>query len=264
MPNWTTNYTTFIGSKNTIDTIYSYFDVDEDIFDFDKVVPMPEALRATASPVKIIDDAEFKEEHGVLPHTKEEVDDFFAQHKREAEKSDRPHFGVQDITQTMSTILKHNYGADNWYDWCNIQWGVKWPGSSVSIEYKSDNILLVFYDTPWDTPEGIFDLPEGQFDDLTLLNMAHFEGVDEAITATWGDEQVNKVYWSIKEDTELDIYDTVTEDNIEFISPWFSTVCNPNMHNVETMDKHGFFIDNWSEAQFFPGFKPEKKESDAD
>ena len=36
------------------------------------------------------------------------------------------------------------------------------------------------------------------------------------------------------------------------------------MHNLETMDKHDFFIDSWAEAQFFPGFTPEKKESDAD
>lgn len=261
MPNWTTNYTTFVGSQKTIDTIYSYFDLDNDLFDFDKIRPMPEALHGTSSPARIIDDDEFEEEHGVLPQTKEEIDDFFARYKREAEKSDRSYFGVQGITRTMSVILKDNYGADNWYDWCTAQWDVKWPGSSVSIEYKSDNILLVFYDTPWETPDGIFDELESKFDDLTLLNMAHFEGIDEAITATWGEEQVNKVYWSIKEDTELDIYDAVTEDNIEFISPWVSTVCNPNMHNLEAMDKHGFFIDNWSEAQFFPDFKPKKHEA---
>ena len=264
MPNWTTNYTTFIGSKDTIDTIYSYFDVEEDIFDFDKVVPMPETLRATASPVNIIDDEEFKEEHGVLPETLEEIDHFLISYKDREEKTKKHSFGVQNMTSTMSAVLRENYGTNNWYDWHVDHWGVKWEGCSISIEYKSDNILLVRYDTPWDTPEGIFENLENKFEDLTLLNMAHFEGVDGDITTTWGDDHANKTYWTIQQLNDLDIYDAVTEDNIEFISAWINNSCEPNLHNLETMDKHGFFIDNWSEAQFFPGFEPEKKEADAD
>lgn len=71
MPNWTTNYTAFIGAKETIDAIYSYFDIEDDVFDFDKVAPTPEPLRAVASPIRVIEDKEFKEEHDVLPQTKE-------------------------------------------------------------------------------------------------------------------------------------------------------------------------------------------------
>ena len=265
MPNWTTNYTTFVGSKETIDTIcYSYFDVDEDVFDFDKVVPMPEALRATASPVHIIADDEFKEEHGVLPETLEEVEHFLTSYAENAKKNQKHFFGMQKMTQTMSTVLRENYGTNNWYDWHVDHWGVKWTGCSITIEYKSDNILLARYDTPWDTPGRIFEALENKFEDLTLLNMAHFEGMDGDITTTWGDDHVNKTYWTIRQENELDVYDDVTEDNIEFISAWVNNSCEPNLHNLETMDEHGFFIDNWSEAQFFPGFTPEKKEANAD
>lgn len=264
MPNWTTNYTTFIGSKKTIDTIYSYFDVDEDMFDFDKVAPTPEALRATASPVNIIDDDEFKEEHGVLPETLEEINHFLISYEDREEKTKKHSFGVQNMTTTMSTVLRENYGTNNWYDWHVDHWGVKWEGCNISIEYKSDNLLLVHYDTPWDTPERIFETLENKFEDLTLLNMARFEGMDDDITTTWGDDHANKTYWTIRQENELDVYDDVTEDNIEFISAWVNNSCEPDMHNLETMDKHGFFIDNWSEAQFFPDFNPEKKETDAD
>ena len=264
MPNWTTNYTTFVGSQNTINTIHSYFDVEEDVFDFDKVVPMPEALRATASPVHIIADDEFKEEHGVLPETLEEVEHFLISYKAQEEKAKKHSFGVQKMTQTMSATLLNNYGTNNWYDWHVNYWSVKWEGCSISIEYKSDNILLTRYDTPWSAPDRIFEALENKFEDLTVLNMARFEGMDDNITATWGDDHANKTYWTIRQENELDVYDDVTEDNIEFISTWVNNSCEPDLHNLETMHKHGFFIDNWSEAQFFPGFTPEKKEADAD
>lgn len=120
--------------------------------------------------------------------------------------------------------------------------------------------MLVRYDTPWDTPTPIFEALESQHEDLTILNMAHFEGVDDDITTTWSNEHANKTYWTIQQSNELDVYDAVTKDNIQFVSAWNNNSCEPDMHNLETMDEHGFFINDCSEAQFFPGFTPEKQD----
>lgn len=222
---------------------------------------MPEVLRCIASPVHNINDDEFKEEHDVLPETKEEVENFLISYKKQEEQTKKYSFGVQDITNTMSAVLCENYGTDNWYYWCVTHWGVKWDGSNISIEYKSDNILLVRYDTPWDTPTPMFEALENQHKDLTILNMAHFKGVDDDITTTWGDEHANRTYWAIQQSNELDVYDVVTEDNIGFISVWGNNSCEPDMHNLETMDEHGFFIACCGEARFFPDFTPEKQDA---
>lgn len=262
MPNWTINYTTFVGTKETIDTVYSYFNVEEGIFDFEKIAPTPEPLRAVASPVNIIKDEEFKEEHGVLPETKEEVEDFLTSYKEHTEQTKKNFFGLRNITRTMSLTLAETYGANNWYDWYADNWGVKWKGTRVSIEYKSDNILLVCYDTPRDTPDRIFGTLENKFEDLTVLNMALFEGDVDGIVATWGDDRANKVYWTVQQTSELGVYDPVTEENVESIYPFDIYFCDPNMHNIETMEKHEFFVDECGESQFLPKEPKEKNESE--
>ena len=42
MPNWTTNYVTFEGSKEKIIELKELFASDERVFDFNKILPMPE------------------------------------------------------------------------------------------------------------------------------------------------------------------------------------------------------------------------------
>lgn len=260
MPNWTTNYTTFIGAKETIDTIYSYFNIEDDVFDFEKIAPTPEPLRAVASPIRVIEDKEFKEEHGVLPQTKEEVDNFLTSYKKQAEQTEKNSFGLQNVTHTMDFVLSEAYGADNWYDWQVKNWGVKWAGTRVSIEYKSDNILLVCYDTPWDTPDRIFETLENQFEDLTVLNMALFEGDDDGIIATKGDDRANSAYWTTRQYCELDIQDMDTAEDLQLVYPWVVRECEPNEYNLETMEKYKSFINEHGEAQFFPRSQKEPKE----
>lgn len=257
MPNWTTNYTTFIGTKETINIIHSYFDTEEDIFDFDKVAPMPELLRATASPVNIINDEEFEDEHGVLPETKEGVEKFLLAYKKQEEQTKKHFFlGLPDMTNTMSTILLDNYGANNWYDWHVHHWGVKWEGTSVSIEYKSDNILLARYETPWDTPEEIFETLESKFADLAIFNMAHFEGYGDSISSTRGDDYANKFYWTITHSGTLDFpNEKITADNLESVIPYTIDECRPDVDNLDTMVEHNIFIDDNGEAQFLPGIE---------
>lgn len=43
------------------------------------------------------------------------------------------------------------YGADNWYDWCHINWGVKWDVTG-ELNYQEDESLCYIFDSAWSPP----------------------------------------------------------------------------------------------------------------
>ena len=79
-------------------------------FSFHAILPMPEELRNVQSPVTIATEEQQKE------YTK---------------KHNRP---CPYITQEESDRLDELYEDNNWYDWSNNNWGVKWDCSDVQIE----------------------------------------------------------------------------------------------------------------------------------
>ena len=253
MSNLTTNYTTFIGSKETIDTIYSYCNTEQDVFDFNKLVPIPEPLHTTAWPVTIISDEDFKEKHGIVPKTKEEVEDFLISYKKQEEQVNKRVFNLlNNITKSISTVLFDEYNSDNWYDWTIDNWGGKWDGYNIYIHYKSDNIFLVQYDISQDIPNEIFDILENEFEDLTIYNLSRFNDKSTEIVETRGDDEVNGVYWTITKDTELDTYGLHTGHGIAGILTNQCERCQPNEDNLNIMEKYDIFIDNAGNPNFFP------------
>lgn len=189
MPNWTTNSTTFTGNADTINTIYSYFDFDNNLFDFDKITPIPKVLYAIASPVHIITDEEFKNKYNALPETKEEIEEFLNSYTHDKENNTKHEIGLKNITNTMSDVLYKNYDTDNWYDWSYIHWGVKDVGINASIDYKSTTKLIVTYDTPWNTPNGIFEILQARFSELNIVNMSCSDSLHDEMAVTWRNDQ---------------------------------------------------------------------------
>ena len=52
------------------------------------------------------------------------------------------------ITESKSAELKHKYGYDNWYDWCNTNWGTKW--GCYEFEIDDDQIRFTTAWSPMD------------------------------------------------------------------------------------------------------------------
>ena len=55
---------------------------------------------------------------------------------------------------TKKKLLK-KYGSDNWYDWCNTNWGSKWNASDTEIDMEDNKITYIFF-TPWGPPREWF------------------------------------------------------------------------------------------------------------
>tara|TARA_B100002051_G_C16673215_1_gene605661 strand:+ start:212 stop:748 length:537 start_codon:yes stop_codon:yes gene_type:complete len=56
-----------------------------------------------------------------------------------------------DIKQAEINLKK--YGFKDWYDWRNKYWGTKWNPQTSRIE-KTDDKIIIFYDTAWAPGEG--------------------------------------------------------------------------------------------------------------
>ena len=103
--------------------------------DFEKIMPMPEELKSEGSPTTIVG-------------SDEEV---LAYMEARDSTENRP------ITQEESNRYKSLYGADNWYDWSNNNWGTKWNISEDEQSfYRSDRSLVFRFSTAWGPPEGVF------------------------------------------------------------------------------------------------------------
>jgi hypothetical protein len=122
---------------------------DEHLIDFNRIAPIPEELKGTSSPTRII--------------TQDEYDE---QEKRIA-NGDIPEiqklYGVsRSLTQALSNQYKKDFGYDNWYDWQINNWGTKW--NAYSIRKISENIIE--FDTAWSTPVDVMEKLSKKFSDV--------------------------------------------------------------------------------------------------
>lgn len=145
MPNHTANNFTVTGPKNDVLRFIAAVKTDETELDFNGVLPMPVELKGTTSPTRIV--------------TQEEVDKKWSDWNKRKEagtldshEKDRP-WGL-GLTMDQANELMSKYGATNWYDWCNTNWGTKWGAYDVSEWGINDvdadtSAATIYYETAW-------------------------------------------------------------------------------------------------------------------
>ena len=141
MPNWCTNNITITGEVEKITPIIDKLEsVNKDGL-LDTFYPLPEELKDTRSPSKIVSEDEYKKE---LQKRKE----------WESEPKDkRTNYPPSvSLTQDMSDELIQKYGFNNWYDWRCHNYGTKWGDCETSLEFNDGQILGRF-DSPWCSPK---------------------------------------------------------------------------------------------------------------
>ncbi len=138
-------------------------------FSFQQIVPMPDELVNTTSPVTIYETQEELDKH------LEEIEE-----KYKGKENNLHHFrslANQAQTREYSDNLKKMYGADNWYDWANDNWGTKWDTGDVFAE---DDGWLLRYDftTAWGPPEPICHALRDMFPDLKISWFYREDGME--------------------------------------------------------------------------------------
>jgi hypothetical protein len=115
MPNWTSNNVLFVGKESQLKKLQTMLKSDDNEFDFNNVIPIPNELTDTVS----------------------------------GSENAKP-----DWQKKQSQDLMNKYGADNWYDWSIMNWGTKWNAIDTEVEQR-DGTLIYRFNTAWDAPRRI-------------------------------------------------------------------------------------------------------------
>ena len=145
MPNWTYNNVQFIGkTEDNVKQLQTMLKSDDNEFDFNNVIPMPNELSDTVS----------------------------------GSENAKPEW-----QKDQSKKLKAKYGADNWYDWSINNWGTKWNACNTEVELN-ENVLNYTFETAWDAPREIVraleHMKETILKDISIdWNCTHEDGNEE-------------------------------------------------------------------------------------
>ena len=154
MPNWCENKVTVTGSDEQLTAFKEYvsgkdhYDINSHL-SFHQIIPMPNEIRNTRSPVKIYDT---QEETDVA---NKEMDELFGDSK----------IGAMSKATHAKLLLEH--GTDNWYDWANKSWGTKWQPSNIEFTDYGDYLEYAF-DTAWGPPVGVYLALVGKFQEVDI------------------------------------------------------------------------------------------------
>lgn len=129
-------------------------------FDFNKIVSMPEELRETQSPAWIVSDEKYQEE--------------LEKAKKEREKDS---YKSLPISESMSKDFMRRFGANDWYDWANKNWGTKWNAYEIIVEGE-----MFEFQTAWSTPLPVLVALSRLFDDVEF----YVEYADEDLGSNCG------------------------------------------------------------------------------
>ena len=116
MPNWTHNTVKFEGSKEKIAELKKKFKSKDNVFDFNKIIPMPKNS------------------------------------KKFQAKGDVSH---DDMEMVDGDLVIKSGKPNNWYIWSGENWGTKWNSVDAEINNESDTHVEYSFRTAWDAPRGI-------------------------------------------------------------------------------------------------------------
>jgi hypothetical protein len=151
MPNWTTNQLLLTGDKDRIKELLDFIKGDDEVIDFNNIIPMPDILKNTTSGACTIDGQEVTSWY----------EDTSIANWEERSKSQRL-FTAEETAELKRT------GYTNWYDWCCDCWGTKWNACRTGIECDYGDYVDIRFDTAWSPPEPILEALREKFPDLEI------------------------------------------------------------------------------------------------
>jgi len=136
MPNWMENKVHVTGEEIEINRLIEFVKSGYGVFDFNKIVPMPDTIKNINCGSKII--------NGVIVN-----------HWVEQDFEDK---SIARLVTKEEQEELNKIGYNNWYDWAVDNWGVKWNAKEAKIRINLEGCKEVEYrfDTPWDAPDKVY------------------------------------------------------------------------------------------------------------
>lgn len=175
MPNHVTHRVVIVGSKERIAAFKAAFVSSEksedgstvECFDFNTVIPMPDAIRnsesssAVSDGLAILGRTDIPAAFGLTTTLEQMLSWSWVVH---AEIKDIETLKAKLLERSPDCVEKakaaiacfEQYGHTSWYSWCINNWGTKWNAYSFEWSDVSDTEAVMKFDTAWSSPEAIF------------------------------------------------------------------------------------------------------------
>lgn len=241
MPNHVTNILSFSGEEKQIKKLLKtikgedFEDGTPCLIDFNKIIPFPKELEGTRSPAQIV--------------TQEEYDEWMRKYNanelHEFERDSKP------LTKKMSDSLKKKYGADNWYNWNNSNWGTKWNAYHIRQGEGSS----IAFDTAWSTPIPVIEKLSEMFPEVLITleyadedfghncGVIEFqEGCSDEIESE-GYEIANRILCEISGENALERFGWEDEDHLDgdfaqfVLKVMFEDFCQPTNEALQELSE---------------------------
>ncbi len=161
MPNWTSNRIYVEGEQADIRAFLEAVKWEDELFDFNRIIPMPELLKHTASGCTTIDGKKVNSWYVIKPCLKDSP----AQERL---------FTPEEEAELASI------GHRDWYSWSVQNWGTKWNACRVEIDDASieHSYLEILFETAWSAPVPVFHKMVEMFPKLTFNCRWRYEDDD--------------------------------------------------------------------------------------
>lgn len=176
MPNHVRNILKF--NKKKYPNLFNELLNEEGLFDFNKIIPMPERLNLIEGSITdlAIKYVELIEENKHLEDKKElekQNQDFIERMNKENPFEDyRPIYKKYDIKNLYDlgkTYMQNEkeYGFKTWYDWCIYNWGTKW-NAYENEHFSNKKYNVIIFETAWSYPNKIIKELAKKYDFIHL------------------------------------------------------------------------------------------------
>lgn len=230
MPNYVNTIINLHGKNEDIKNVLSLVKSDDNDFDFNRIIPMPESLNIEASSgaeiglfAVISDDftKPFEDVEKIIdsnPAYKKFLHNMFVSFRELYERDKKWWYDEKQsefVKRNRDLGLKSknnldNFGYANWYDWCINNWGTKWNSFNANIELGYS--VIVSFSTVWDCPYRILE----KFADICAEYNVTFDGIyaDENAGCNTGsfDSETGVTQFKDMSPEALNAYDTCWEE----------------------------------------------------
>lgn len=192
MPNYVSNRVEVIGKKLDLERLIDFVGSEESVFDFNKIIPMPDDLHVSSGSGEIQAMMYFMLRNGLDLSEMEKALPNSGFSVRSLEKGKGPltveRFEAEYTTRgdkkaELSKLYDDgkryyfnykNYGFTSWYYWAKEKWGTKWNACDpeiselptlLSTETK-ESYMYFHFNTAWDPPVPVFEALFGKFPEL--------------------------------------------------------------------------------------------------
>ncbi len=205
MPNWAYNNVKISGNERDLQKIITQLETNDNKFDFNKVIPMPEELNIEGGPecnmmvyyCKHSDiELSMSDLTSIFKYENfESVDEAIDKHTAAPWLDDTEEHKAKTMELGKKAYENYmTYGYTSWYNWCVNRWGTKWNAIESNIHIAENGSIVYNFDTAWNEPFPVFLELSKQNPNVLIEAYTTYESGDEPTGYAFRNGQVIQHY----------------------------------------------------------------------